>query len=107
MNINAFRIGFTILWLVTGFVLLFRKSLGITYFDERWDEEVLRYAMLIAFALSVRNAFRWWMDRRKAIDAQTPERPNPLRPRENSRPFEYHPELDFTKPSDDAPVRKG
>jgi hypothetical protein len=104
MSLNFIRPAFALLWLFVALAILLRKTLGLDFF-ERWDDSDLNFGAIFAIALALWNGFRWWSSRRIQSENSLP--PNPLRPRENSRPFEYNPELDFTKPSDDAPVRKG
>jgi len=96
MSLNFLRPAFAFLWLAAGLAIVLRKPLGIEFFDDRWSEENLMFGAIVAFALSLWNGTRWWAGRRGARVAALP--PNPLQPRDRHRPFEYNPELDFTKP---------
>lgn len=98
MNLNFLRPAFAILWLIVGLVIVLRKPLGIDFFNDRWDDSDLLFGGIVAFALALWNGMRWWSSVRvKRIGALPP---NPLRSSGESRPFEYNPELDFTKPAD-------
>lgn len=103
MNLNFLRPAFVLLWLVVGLAIIFRKSLGIEFFDDKWIASDLDFAAFAIFALALWNGFRWWSSRRNRREDRPPS--NPLQPRDVPRPFEYNPDLDFTKPTDDPRPR--
>jgi hypothetical protein len=96
MNLNFLRPAFAFLWLAVGLAIVLRNPLGIGFFNDRWSDEDLLFGSIVAFALALWNGMRWWAGRRGTRPAALP--PNPLQPRDRDRPFEYNPELDFTKP---------
>ena len=97
MFAHRLRIGLAILWLGIGLSLLFRDVLFPIGFFAKYDASRLTLAGGLAVALAVWNGVRAY----RAVAVRRNQFPNPLRREpETNREEEYHPEFDFTRPTD-------
>lgn len=101
MGINFMRFALGMFWLVLSVTVFFREYLGPVVMA-RFDTPNSDFLAMFALALAGWNLARWYAGwaRRASGTGVIASRPIERRT-EPDRPFEYNPELDFTKPAPD------
>ena len=102
MDFNFARLAFAGLWLMLGVAMLLRDSVGLDWLSERYAAGNLNLGGGLAIAFAGWNAVRWFSGRHREMRAEARRIREPLAEKKSERPFEYNPELDFLKPSDET-----
>ncbi len=102
MKFNYARLVFGALWLMLGIALLLRDSVGLEWLSARYAPENLNLGGGLAIAFAGWNTVRWFSGYHRGVRAERRATREPLAEKTAERPFEYNPELDFLKPTDET-----
>ena len=96
MNVGVLRLGFAVFWLVMAGVFYFQQDALLRLGA---NPQTLNLGAALALVLAIWQLVRWSIGSRKSPNqTHQPTHRRPLEPRDEERPDEYNPELDFNRP---------